>query len=88
VVVLEEAVKYYMRQDYEKSLNVEGWSNNNEGMNITNDSSYQGIVDNIMVEIQQKYNLRPRIRNVTTSPPKKILPRGEIDEATPKDVER
>jgi hypothetical protein len=57
-------------------------------MNITNDSSYQGITDNIMAELQQKYNLRPRNRNVTTAPPKKILPRGETDEAAPKAVEK
>jgi hypothetical protein len=79
---------YLTRQDYEKYLNTEGWYNNDESMNIANDYSYQGIVDNIMAELQQKYNLRPIIRNVTISPPKKNLPRGETDEVAPKDAER
>jgi hypothetical protein len=60
------------RQDYERSLN-KNWSNNDESINNTEDSAYQGIVDNIMVELQQKYNLRPRDKNITTAQPKKIL---------------
>ena len=76
------------RQDYEKSLNIEYRSENDENKNITEDSTYQGIVDDIMAEIHQKYNLRPRNRNVTATPAKKILPRGETDEAVPKFVEK
>jgi hypothetical protein len=41
-----------------------------------------------MAELQQKYNLRPRRRNVTTAPPKKILLRRETDEAAPKAAEK
>jgi hypothetical protein len=71
---------YLTRQDYEKSLNTEYWSNNDESINITEDSAYQGIVDNIMAELQQKYNLRPRDRNITTSQPKKILSKSKANE--------
>jgi hypothetical protein len=52
------------RQDYERSLKAEHRSNNDDSINITEDSSYQGIVDNIMAELQQKYNLRPRSKNI------------------------
>jgi hypothetical protein len=55
---------YLTRQDYEKSLNTKYRFENDENKNIAKDSAYQGIVDNIMDEIQQKYNLRPRNRNI------------------------
>ena len=79
---------YLTRQDYEKSLNMEYRSENDKNRNITEDSAYQGIIDNTMVELQQKYNLRPRNRNVTTTPLKKILSRGETDEAASNVVEK
>jgi hypothetical protein len=72
------------RQDYERSLNTKYRSNNYDSINITEDSSYQGIVDNIMVELQQKYNLRLGNRNMTTAQLKKIFSRGEVDEVAPK----
>jgi hypothetical protein len=72
---------YLTRQDYEKSLNTEYESNNDESIDIIEDHAYQGIIDNIMVELQQKYNLRPRDRNITTAQPKKILSRGKDNEA-------
>jgi hypothetical protein len=34
-----------------------------------------------MAELQQKYNLRPRDKNSTTDPPKKILSRSKKSEA-------
>ena len=34
-----------------------------------------------MVELQQKYNLRPRETNNTSVPPKKILSRNKVNEA-------
>jgi hypothetical protein len=43
---------YLTRQDYERSLNKKYWSNNNDSINITEDSAYQGITNNIMVELQ------------------------------------
>jgi rRNA maturation endonuclease Nob1 len=71
---------FLTRQDYEKSLNTEYRSNNDESINITEDYAYQGITDNIMVELQQKYNLRPRDRNITTAQPKKILSKSKANE--------
>jgi hypothetical protein len=45
------------------------------------ESDYQGIADSIMAELQQKYYLRPRDKNSTTDPPKKILSRSKKNEA-------
>ena len=72
---------------YERSLNAEYWSNNDDSINITEYYAYQGITDNIMVKLQHKYNLRPRDRNVTTSQPKKILTRIKVNETTQSTVE-
>ena len=41
-----------------------------------------------MAEIHQKYNLKPRNRNIITTPVNKILPRVEKDEATSKDAKK
>jgi hypothetical protein len=41
-----------------------------------------------MAELHQKYNLRPRNKSLSTTPTKKILPRGETDEAAPKAAEK
>jgi len=35
-----------------------------------------------MAELQQKYNIRPRDKNYTTDPPKKIFSRGKKSEAS------
>jgi hypothetical protein len=79
---------YLTRQDYEKSLNTEYRSENNKNNNITEDSTYQGITYDIMAELHQKYKIRPRNRNITTTPVKKIMPRGETDEAASKAAEK
>ena len=47
------------KQDYEKSLDLESLFNNEESINNLGDSTYQGLVDSIMAELQQKYDLRP-----------------------------
>jgi hypothetical protein len=52
-----------MRQDYEKILNVEYRSENDENRNITEDLAYQGITDNIMVELQHKYTQKQEYHN-------------------------
>jgi len=52
------------------------------------DLTYQGIADGIMVELHHKYNLRPRNRSLTTTQTKKILPRGETDEMVSKNDEK
>jgi hypothetical protein len=61
------------RQDYEIYLDQEPLFGNEESINNMRESDYQGITNSIMAEIRQKYNLRPRDKNSTTDPPKKIL---------------
>ena len=78
---------YLARQDYERSLNMEHQSNENSNINNTKDSTSQGITDTIMAELQHKYNLSSKAKNVSTTQPKKILPRGEIYEPTRKETE-
>jgi hypothetical protein len=56
------------RKDYEKSLDLESMFNNEERINNMGESSYQGIVNLVMVELQQKYDLRPRDKNSTNVP--------------------
>lgn len=70
------------RQDYEKSLDLESLFNNEENINNVGDSMYQGLADSIMVELQHKYDLRPREKNSTNVPSKKILSRSKENEAT------
>jgi hypothetical protein len=70
------------RQDYEISLDQEPLFKNEESINNLGESDYQGIVDSIMVELQKKYNLRPRDKNYTTAPPKKILSISKMNEAS------
>jgi hypothetical protein len=50
--------------------------------------AYQGIADDIIDELHEKYNLIPRKKSLPTVPTKKILPRGETDEVTPKVAEK
>jgi hypothetical protein len=40
-----------------------------------------------MVEVQLRYNLRSKNKPALTPQPKKILPRGEVYEPTPKETE-
>jgi hypothetical protein len=70
---------HLMRQDYERSLGTK-YLFNDGSINITKYFSYQGIVDNIMAELQHKYNLRPRNKNVSTAQPKNILTRSKMSE--------
>jgi hypothetical protein len=51
-------------------------SQNNKNSGIIEDSTYQKIEDDIMVELHQKYNLRPRNRSLTTPPVKKYFSEG------------
>jgi hypothetical protein len=41
-----------------------------------------------MVKLQKKYNLRPREKNSTTAPPKKILSRSKKNEAAQPSTEK
>ena len=61
------------KQDYEKSLDLESLFNEDENINNLGDSTYKGLVDSIMAELQHKYDLRPREKSSTNIPPKNIL---------------
>jgi hypothetical protein len=52
------------------------------------DLTYQGIVDGIMVELHQKYNLRPRNRSLSIAQMKNILPMGETNEMVSENDEK
>jgi hypothetical protein len=56
------------KQDYERSLDQESMFKKGESINDIGKSDYQGIADSILVDLQQKYNLRPRDKNITTDP--------------------
>jgi hypothetical protein len=93
---LEEDVKHLgddciqphlMKEDYEKSLNTKQSSGEDNSLNSVDDPAYQGMVDTIIVELQHKYNLRPKNKPVLTAQPKKILPRGKTYEPAPKETE-
>jgi hypothetical protein len=77
----EDQEPHLTRQDYEISLDQEPLFSNEESINNLGESAYQGITDSIMVELQQKYNLRPRETNTTNGPPKNILSRNKVNEA-------
>jgi len=55
-------------------------SSNEQSIHNLGESAYQGIVDSIMVELQHKYNSRPREMNTVTGPPKNILSRNKVNE--------
>jgi hypothetical protein len=61
------------KHDYEKSLDMESLFNNDETINNLGESTYKGITDSIMVELQHKYDLRPREKSSANIPPKNIL---------------
>jgi hypothetical protein len=69
----EDQEPHLTRQDYERSLEQEPMFSNEESINNLGEFAYQGIVDSIMVELQPKYNLRPRETNTANDPPKNIL---------------
>jgi hypothetical protein len=71
---------HLMKEDYEKSLNTEQSLVEDNNLNDADDPAYQGMANTIMAELQQKYNLRPRNKPVSTAQPKKIFPRGETYE--------
>jgi hypothetical protein len=75
---------YLSKQDYERSLNKEIRSEDDVSNDTFEDLAYQGIVDDIIAELHENYNLRPRNKNLPIAPTKKILPRGETGEVTPK----
>ena len=54
---------------------------NKESIDNLGEFAYQGIDESIMEELQQKYNLRPREKNTTSVPSKKIVLRNKVNEA-------
>jgi hypothetical protein len=75
------------RQDYKKSLSQESLFEGEESINNLGDLDYQGIVDSIMPELKKKYNLRPKDKNSTTDPSKKIMSRSKKSEITQLSIE-
>jgi hypothetical protein len=55
----------------------------NEDANINNlgVSTYKGLTDSIMSEIQHTYDLSPREKNSINTPPKNILSQNKANEA-------
>jgi hypothetical protein len=56
------------KEDYEKSMNTEQPSNKYKNINNTEDSTYQGMADIVMVELQHKYNPRAKNKSVLMQP--------------------
>jgi hypothetical protein len=73
---------YLTREDYGKSLNTQQSSIKGEERDHTDLCSYQEETDMIMVELQPKYNLRSKSKPISTTQPKKILPRGQTYDPT------
>jgi hypothetical protein len=61
------------KQDSEKYLDMESLFNEYKNINNLGDSTYKGLTDSIMVELQHKYDLRERENNSINTPPKNIL---------------
>ena len=74
------------KEDYERSLNTVQPLNKDNNINNAGYSTYQGMADTIMAKLLHKYNLRPKNKYVSTTQPKKVLPRGKTYEPTPKDA--
>jgi ribonuclease HI len=75
---------YLSRQDYEASLIKESKSEDKVNNNVTDDCTYQSIADDIIADLQGKYNLRPRNKNLPNVQTKKGLLRNDTDEVNPK----
>jgi hypothetical protein len=70
------------QQDYKKSLNL-GSLFDEKNINNLGDTTlqYKDLVDSVMVELHNKYDLRPRDMNYATNPPKNILAWNKQNEA-------
>jgi hypothetical protein len=73
---------YLTREDYKKSLNTQQSSIKGKERDHTDLCSYQEETDMIMAKVQPKYNLRSKSKPISTTQPKKILPRGQTYEPT------
>jgi hypothetical protein len=61
------------KPDYEKSLYLESLFVDDENINNLGDSTYKGLTDSIMAELQHKYDLSPREKSFINTPPKQLL---------------
>jgi hypothetical protein len=77
----ENQEPHLTRQDYEISLGQEPSFSNEESINNMGEFAYQGIIESIMAELQQNYNLWPRETNSTSVPTKNIFSRNKENEA-------
>jgi hypothetical protein len=75
---------FISRQDYESSLVEEYKSENLATVNTTDDHAYQTVADDIIADLQGRYNLRSRSKNLPNAPVKKILSRNDTNEENPK----
>ena len=75
---------YLTKENYEKSLNTQQSSVKGEERDHTDLCSSQEETEMIMVEVQPKYNLRSKSKPISTTQSKKILPRGQTYEPSPK----
>jgi ribonuclease HI len=75
---------YLSRQDYEASLIKESKSEDKVSNNATDDHTYQSVADDIIADLQGRYNLRPRNKNLPNVQTKKVLLRNDTDEENPK----
>jgi hypothetical protein len=76
----DDVEPHLTKQDYEKYLDLGSLFDDDQDVNNLGDSTYKGLVDSIMVELQNKYNLRPREKSSTNNPPRKILSRNKANE--------
>jgi ribonuclease HI len=75
---------YVSRQDYEASLMRESKSEDTINDNATDDYAYQSVADDIIADLQGRYNLRSRNKNLPNIQAKKVLLRNDNNEENPK----
>jgi hypothetical protein len=75
---------YLSRQDYEASLMKESKSEDTVSNNATDDHAYQSVADDIIADLQGRYNLRSRNKNLPNVQAKKVLLRNDTNEENPK----
>ena len=77
----DDVEPHLTKQDCEKYLDLGSFFDDDHDVNNLGDSTYKGLVDSTIAELQNKYNLRPREKNSTNNPPRKLLSRNKSNEA-------
>jgi hypothetical protein len=75
---------YVSRQDYEALLMKESKLEDAVSFDATDDHAYQSVADDIIVDLQGRYNLRSRNKNLPNVQAKKVLLRNDTNEENPK----